>query len=89
MPYELVELSTGNMTGFYDTEYASFRDVLESIQQHGEQSVATLALGYDETDGDGRVIATGKALVQLALHQVPHATTNGPVDRGKNVLSRK
>jgi hypothetical protein len=67
MAYELVELSTGNVVGAYDTERAALRDVAEAIRRYGRGSVDSLALGQDDSQGDGRVIAQGAALAALAL----------------------
>lgn len=80
MPYELVELSTGNMVGYYETEQAALHDVLQSIRTHGEQSVTTLALGYDDPDGEGREIAVGQALAELARKaiELPHTASAHP-----------
>jgi hypothetical protein len=76
MPYELVELSTGNMVGYFDTEQAALRDVAESIERYGMQSVETLALGFDEPNGAGRAIAKGKALAKLARERVQPVTAS-------------
>ncbi len=75
MAFELVELSTGNLVGAYDTEQAALRDVAEAIRRYGRDSVASLALGRDAPRGDGRVIAQGPALATLAL-----AATGGAAD---------
>jgi hypothetical protein len=67
MGYELVELSTGNTVGVYDTEQAALRDVAEAIRRYGRAAVDSLALGADDSEGDGRVIAQGPALAELAV----------------------
>src|SRR5437773_1885564 len=76
MPYELVELSTGNMVGCYETEQDALRDVAESIERYGTQSVETLALGFDDPNGAGRAIAKGRALAKLARERVKPVTAS-------------
>jgi hypothetical protein len=67
MSFELVELSSANVVGFYDTEEAALNAVLESIERYGQASVATLALGYNDPHGPGYAIADGKALAERAI----------------------
>jgi hypothetical protein len=78
MAYELVELSTGNVVGAYDTEQAALRDVAEAIRRSGRDAVASLALGQDDAQGDGRVIARGAALAALALAATSETTAGTP-----------
>src|SRR5688572_28150372 len=78
MPYELIELSTGNMVGYYDSEEAALRVVADTIRRHGREAVATMAMGFDAQDGRGYAIAEGDALAErahaaLAHLQVPQA----------------
>jgi hypothetical protein len=47
--------------------------VAESIRRYGRASVDSLALGLDDPQGDGRVIATGSKLAALALTEVSPA----------------
>jgi hypothetical protein len=66
--YELIELSTANLVGSYDTEQEALRDVVAAIRRCGRPGVASLALGYGEPDGSsGFEIARGNALADLAL----------------------
>jgi hypothetical protein len=67
MRYELMELSTGNMVGMFDSEDEALRVVADSIKRYGRDSVVTLALGRNDPDGDGEVIAQGRALADRAL----------------------
>jgi hypothetical protein len=73
MAYELVELSTGNLVGYYESEEDALRDVLRAVQRDGLGAVATLALGIDAPDGSGHEIARGVALASRAGAQ-PSAT---------------
>src|SRR5205823_3924325 len=72
--------------GYYDTEQAALRDVVDAIERHGKQSVDTLALGYDDPNGPGHAIAKGKALAKLARQQFQSVVTNSHVD-GRSVRS--
>src|SRR5438132_1711635 len=82
MAYELVELTTGNMIGYYDTERAALRDVADAVARYGEGAVTTLALGYDAQRGAGGVIAQGAALIARALAAFPEGSP--PVDGPKS-----
>ena len=68
MAFELVELSTGNLVGYYGTRRAALRDVLNAVNREGEASVETLALGC-AAPGEGGLIAKGRDLVQLAYQE--------------------
>ena len=74
MPCELVELSTGNMIGYYDTERAALQDVVDAVAPYGDDAVSTLALGYDTPSGAGGVIAQGAALIARALAAFPNGS---------------
>jgi hypothetical protein len=67
MRYELMELSTGNLVGMYETEEDALRAVVDSIRRYGRDSVATLALGRNDPEGDGKLIAQGRVLAERAL----------------------
>jgi hypothetical protein len=66
MLYELVELSTGNVVGCYETDAAALRDVAASIRRYGLSSVESLALGRNDADGDGTLLARGLELARWA-----------------------
>lgn len=67
MPYELIELTTANIVGVYATEEEALRDVAETVRLYGPDSVATLALGFDDYPASpGRAIADGPELAALA-----------------------
>lgn len=64
--YELMELTSANVVGMYETREAALRDVAETLRLYGPDAVATLALGRNDAEGDGAVIAEGPALAALA-----------------------
>lgn len=67
MPYELIELTTTNVVGVYASEDEALRDVAETVRLYGPESVATLALGFDDyPNAPGRAIADGPELAALA-----------------------
>ena len=70
--FELVNLSSGNRVGDYDTEEDALRDVWAVITRRGAEAVATIALGYQGDEGPGRIIAEGDDLANRAarLHGV-------------------
>jgi hypothetical protein len=86
MPYELVESSTGNLVGYYDTERAALQDVLAAIEEHGERAAETLVLGFDDPQGAGAEIARGEALTRRARASTKSA---GPDGRANGELVAK
>jgi hypothetical protein len=69
-PFALWDLETGNLVGAYDTEAAALAAVRRSIEHHGRQSVAPLALAR-EGRGRTRAIAQGEDLAERALAAAP------------------
>jgi hypothetical protein len=68
MAYGLIELSTGNMVGFYKTEREALEEVVDSIDRYGRESVDTLGLGYSDPQAKtGYAIAEGEELAERAL----------------------
>jgi|SRR5436190_6915540 len=76
MSYMLVELSTGNVLGFFATEHEALREVAESIKEDGIASIDTLGLGYNDPTGPVRKIADGAELAQRALEEVDRKGLN-------------
>jgi hypothetical protein len=75
--YELMDLTTGNFAGIYESEAAALRDVAAHVARFGEDAADGLALGYNDfPDGAGRLIAEGADLVALArrVDTAPDAT---------------
>ena len=67
MTYELVDLTSGNFAGVYETEREALRDVALAIAMYGEDDINDLALGFaDETGLKGFLIAEGPAFARLA-----------------------
>ena len=78
MAYELVELTTANVVGFYETERDALADVVEAIERDGLTAVETLALGFNDPDGaGGHAIAEGEALANRALAEIRGSIGNG------------
>lgn len=78
MSYALVELSTGNMIGFFKSEHEALDEVLDSIQHYGQASIDTVALGFNDPAGPVRAIAEGPALAKLALAAASKAVPDAP-----------
>jgi hypothetical protein len=67
MHYELMELTTGNLVGTYDTERDALRDVIQAVSQYGPSAAETLALGTDDYPrSPGVLIAQGAQLIERA-----------------------
>ncbi|HET8524494.1 MAG TPA: hypothetical protein VFL82_14755 [Thermomicrobiales bacterium] len=67
--YELWDRETANQIGSYETRDEALAVVREAILSAGVTVVATVALGCEDDDGNTIVIAAGRDLADLALHQ--------------------
>jgi uncharacterized protein YukE len=86
MSYMLVELSTGNVVGFFPTEHEALQEVVEAITEDGVDAVETLGLGYNDPSGLVRRIADGAELAQRALAAFPAARLSPVSSTGKSVI---
>ena len=64
--YELMDLDTANVVGFYETETAALAVVRGAITQYGEEGVLDLALSERSCDGSAVLLAEGPALMRRA-----------------------
>jgi hypothetical protein len=69
--YELWNIKSGNAVGDSDTEAQALALVREAIRRHSRGYVDKLALGCEDENGDGRAIASGAALADLAEAAAP------------------
>jgi hypothetical protein len=67
MFFELLDIDTGNLIGTYETEPQALAVVRRAYQLNGSGYVASLALGYEDDDGEGEQLATGADLLARAL----------------------
>jgi hypothetical protein len=65
MAYELWDTTSANLLGTYDTEDAALGVVRQALDAHGESYVHRIALGYEDSRGRSKAVATGAALVNL------------------------
>jgi hypothetical protein len=63
--------------GFYESEQAALKVVVDSLDRYGTDAVATLALAYT-TPGDVRPIAEGAELANRALALVRASVASPP-----------
>lgn len=84
--FELVENTTGNLVGEYDSQEEALEVVRRAVEQHGEEAVATLSLNHEGARGRVVALACGRALARLAArhqHVAVHAMDirpNSPVN---------
>ena len=64
--FELVNLSSGNRVGDYDTEQEALCDVWATIQRSGRRAVDGIGLGSVDDQGQGKIIAEGEELARRA-----------------------
>lgn len=67
MYYELMDLETANAVGGFATEAEALAEIRTLFRQHGLDAVVTLALGYEDEQGNGAMIASGAELARRAL----------------------
>ena len=67
MTYELIDRTSRNFAGVYETEREALRDVAIAIAMYGEDDINDLILGFSDDTGLKRsLIAEGPALARLA-----------------------
>ncbi len=73
MTYELVDLDSRNLVGTYPNQDVALLVVLDTIRRSGAEAASTLSLGVDDPTGqtDGRLIAQGRDLIDLARDRFP------------------
>jgi len=74
MAFELWETESRNLAGVYDTEAAAFAAIREVISLRGRDAVRTFALVRGKPGGNVESIASGTALMDLALKTVHRST---------------
>jgi hypothetical protein len=65
--YELVDLDTANVVGFYESKEAALAIVRRSFELYGLRGIEDLALSEESPGGEGRLLAEGADLLRLAL----------------------
>lgn len=70
MKYELWDLTTRNVTGFFETEADALDAVRAAGQTHGAAYAESFALIREDARGRWRTIARGAELVKRALAAV-------------------
>jgi len=68
MRFELWDLTTRNVTGFFLTEAEALAAVRAAIETHGRAYATAFALIREDARGRSRTIARGAELVERALH---------------------
>jgi hypothetical protein len=71
--YELWNTASGNRVGEFESQDEALASVRRTMHQHGASMIATLALGYEDEDGEGAVIARGAHLAALAQPRGPRS----------------
>ena len=66
MYYELVNLSSGNRIGEFDTESEALQDVQAHYSRFGPQALSGIALTEQDEAGNGKIIAEGDELAARA-----------------------
>lgn len=73
--YELVDLQTGNLIGTDRAEEEALAVVRRAARVNGTASIESLALGYEDDDGEGAQLAAGAALLARAQQADPGRLT--------------
>lgn len=68
--YELMDLDSANVVGFFDTKDDAFVTILESYDLHGPAGVEDLALSEKSGQGEGTLLGEGVELLRLASEKV-------------------
>jgi len=73
--YELWNTASGNRVGEFESREEALASVRRTTHQHGASMVDMLALGYEDEDGEGEVIARGADLIALVQPGATHPVT--------------
>ncbi len=73
LTYELWNIASGNRVGEFESQDEALASVRRTMHQHDASMIETLALGYEDEDGEGEVIAHGADLAALAQPRIPHS----------------
>lgn len=65
--YELWDLTTRNVSGFFDSKPAALEAVRDAVKTHGRGYAEAFSLLYEDAGGRCRQIASGADLIDLAL----------------------
>lgn len=65
--YELMDLDTANVVGFYDTKEAALAIVRSAYENYGLEGVESLALSEEPEEGEKGLFAEGADLLRLAM----------------------
>ena len=79
--YELMDLDTANVVGFYETQEDVLAMVRNAFERYGRTGVLDLALSENAADGSGVLVADGEELMRLALRASPRVVDRNPDDR--------
>jgi hypothetical protein len=64
--YELWQTQTRNLIGTFATEAEALEVVRRAADSHGSDYIDTIFLGHEDNVGHSRMVAEGKALLQMA-----------------------
>jgi hypothetical protein len=65
--YELMDLDSANVVGFYDTKEEAFATIRESYERYGLAGIADLALSEKSDEDEGVLLGEGEELLDLAM----------------------
>jgi hypothetical protein len=65
--YELMDIDTGNVVGFYASRDEALSIVRSAFDRYGEPGIADLSLSFQDETGEMRLVAEGVALGELAM----------------------
>jgi hypothetical protein len=71
MRFELWDLTTRNVAGFFDTEAEALAAVRAAFQSHGRGYAEAFALVREDARGRSKTIARGAELVERAVSAAP------------------
>ena len=69
--YELMDVDTANVVGFFETRDEAFATVLKSYARFGLTGVEDLGPSVERENGEGKLIGIGLELIELAQTTSP------------------
>lgn len=68
--YELMDVDTGNVVGFYTSREEALAVVRSAFERFGAPGITDLLLGFQNELGEMQMVAEGTALGELATSEV-------------------
>ena len=67
MYYELMDLDSANVVGFFESKVDAFAAIRDAYERYGLSGIEDLALSEESADGNGVLLGEGQDLLKSAM----------------------